>query len=168
MSVNERKVLYYNMDEKVLTPYISKVESQISSIKHIDLQKTDRLRNVEADLIIVSSPLGGEELVRWIKRLIEDQKNVDKCTLSPMIFVTDTQFSEIESMIWECFSDTNWYFDIVNRDNLDFLSMRIAFLLKVSDQLREIKEYDERIAELSDKLSYLEDTMKTLNLKNST
>ncbi len=160
MSTSVKKVMYYNMDEKILTPYISKVESLVSSIEQIDLQKTDNIRGVQADLIIVSSPLGGEELLRWIQRLIDD-KNKDKNSIwTPILFVTDADLSEVESLVWKCISETNWYFDIVNRDNLEFLSIRIAFLLKVSDHIREIEEYDQKISELSSRVVALENAVK--------
>ena len=160
MSSSVKKVMYYNMDEKILTPYISKVESLVSSIEQIDLQKTDRIRDIEADLIIVSSPLGGEELVRWIQRLIDDKNQYKSLIWTPIIFVTDADLSQVESVMWKCISETNWYFDIVNRDNLEFLSLRIAFLLKVSDHIRELKEYDKKILELSSRISSLEQSLK--------
>ena len=159
MSSSVKKVMYYNMDEKFLTPYISKVESLVSSIEQIQIEKTDTIRGQKADLIIVSSPLGGEELIKWIQRLIADYNQNGSSSLIPIIFVTDTEFSELEPMIWQCISQTNWYFDIVNRDNLEFLPMRIALLLKISDHIKEIEEYDRKITELSNKVSSLENSL---------
>lgn len=161
MATLDKTVLYYNLDEKILTPYLSIVENLLFTVDKIILKKTDTLKDIKADLVIVYSPLGGDQLIRWVKKLI-DERTLESIWI-PMIFIVEDNLSDVGPLVRQCISNTNWYFDIINKDNLDFLPMRIALFLKISDHLKEILEYDTKIQELSLKVEELEAKLKLLS-----
>ena len=158
----ERKILYLNIDEKMLTSVTIQLEKYFHRLGTFNIQKTGSIRDSEADLIIVGTFFSSEELKTWIKRLIKDLN--ERSIWIPVIFVADLDFEAIYSIVEECFNKTNWYFDLVLSSNMEELAMKIANLIKIHDHLKELKDYHDKLNQMNEEVEKLK--QKLLEISN--
>ena len=95
--------------------------------------------------------------VDLIEGIFTRMQNSQKIWIPALILVDvslTTLTDTLESAIY-----SNWYFDIVSKDQLQSIPIRIGNLLKIHDHLYELKRYDEEISALQKKLQQLEESL---------
>jgi hypothetical protein len=156
---------FLSLNPKVLTGISAAIESQITKIVPVQVQKIETMDEVASGtwnlLIVDAQILGDNELSLWIDKLHERMKKnsavwtpaliLSRCTIGASLRI-------LEQMI-----AFNWYFDIVNPDHLESIPLRIANLIRIHDHLGELNQYRQLLENLQQRVEVMENQALKLN-----
>jgi hypothetical protein len=78
---------------------------------------------------------------------------------SPALIMCDVSYTKIGQLIdWAV--KINWYFDIVSRDHITSLPIRIINLLRIHDHLHELQRYDSELTTLQGRIDEIEQKLQ--------
>ena len=161
------RVAYYQVDPRVVGSTVMELERYLSRLGRVAVDPVKELAPVTHQayglLVIAGQTLDDESFGPWLtslKRKVLQQGDI----WVPAIILTDVSFQGLER-VWQEVAQDNWYFDIVRPDHMSSLPIRVANLLRMTDHLSELKNYEKLLTSLTDKVSYLESEVTLLRSK---
>lgn len=152
------RVNYWNSEPRILAPSKAALEQSLKQLGTVDLSEIKTLDEAEAKpcdlLIIPADHIPQEHFVDWLKGLrlrIKQQRQI----WTPALIMADVEFSDLNDLLEDAIQ-ANWYFDVMHRDHLDSLPIRVANLLRMHDHLHELKRYRQELDALDRKVADLE------------
>jgi len=116
-------------------------------------------------LIIAADSVAEEDFQVWLKSLEKKIAQQGK-VWTPTLILSTLSFETLDALLTQAVK-SNWYFDILSRDHLDSLPIRVANLLRISDHLLELWRYNDTVSALSKKTAELENKIQSLVSKKA-
>jgi hypothetical protein len=161
------RVCYWNTDPRVVTRWLAAFETSLRRLVDLELTAISGLTDAaasKADLfLIIADSVPSDEFPDWLLRL-PSQVGKHGSVWIPAIIVYDVKFETLGSVLRQI-ADENWYFDVVNPNELASLPIRVANLLRIHDHLHELKRYNQIIGQLSQQVADLEEKVEKLGGK---
>lgn len=133
----------------------------IGDLELVHLKSIDDPNLFPCDLLILTSEQVPEEefynwLVNYSKR-IHRQSSIK----IPTVVISEVSFFMQKKFMLDAVK-SNWYFDIVSKEHLESLPIRITNLLRIHDHIHEIHRYENSLISLQEKVDLLSQQIVTL------
>jgi|GEM_PF-867775 len=152
------KIAYWNPDPRYVSISHIELEKGLGMLAELSVHavKTiDHLAEESFDLLVVSAQHIPEiEFPKWLlglKSRIESQGNI----WVPALVVADIGVKSLREVLAPAVA-SNWYFDILARDHIASLPVRVANLVRIHDHLGELRRYADMIDSLNKRVGHLE------------
>jgi REP element-mobilizing transposase RayT len=150
----------HDQEPRLFTRVKADIESQLKRLASVDFVQISNVPTLREDLdllIVVSPPLSGESFAQWVKG-IEARVIRDDGIWIPCLMIADVDFQDLNAML-QHITNSNWYFDIANPAHLSSLPVRVANLTRISSHIRELRNYDRIVRDLSARVQHLENQL---------
>jgi len=161
------KIAHWNPDPRYVSISHIELEKELGLLAELTISpvKTiDSLADEGFDLLVVSAQHVPEsEFSKWLlglKSRIEVQGNI----WVPALIVADVGVKFLREVLAPAIA-SNWYFDILAKDHISSLPVRVANLVRIHDHLRELRRYAAMIDTLNQRVDQLE--LDTASLTDS-
>lgn len=150
------RVNYWNSEPRLVAPSKARLEILLKSLGTVDLTEIKSLDDKQpADLLVIPADhIPEDKFVDWLKGLRQRIKQQGQIW-TPALIMADVSFGELDDLLDDAVQ-ANWYFDVVHRDHMDSLPIRVANLLRIHDHLHELKRYRQELDTLDRKVQDLE------------
>ena len=105
-------------------------------------------------LVVYAGGIEQDEFKPWLMRLAQKMKEKNSLAL-PTLFFAEISFATLSEMIYDSHMQ-NWYFDIISKEHLSSLPIRVSNLLKINDHIKELHRYENELIELQKNYEKLE------------
>ena len=152
------KIAYWNPDPRYVSISHIELEKELGLLAELKVQPVKSIDYLAAegfDLLVVSAQhIPEEDFSKWLlglKSRIESQGNI----WVPAIVVADVGVKSLREVLAPAIA-SNWYFDILAKDHISSLPVRVANLVRIHDHLGELRRYSEAVDSLNARLVTLE------------
>ncbi|MBF0441171.1 MAG: hypothetical protein HQK54_04640 [Oligoflexales bacterium] len=130
------------------------IEKELNKVACFSLKKVHSLNIMETekyDLLLISAEdIADLEFESWLKKLYS-KIFVQYSVKLPVLIIADIEHTTLQDLfLWAI--DQNWYFDIISPAHILSLPIRVANLIRISEHLREMSRYNERLIQLENQL----------------
>ncbi len=158
---NSEKILtiaYWDLEKRLTSSQKINFENKVNLLgntEFITFTKLEELSNTNVDLLIASADhVEDADLEGFIVSLSKRIERLGAIWVPALIF-SEASYEVLHQFMKNIVQD-NWYFDFIHPDHLDSLPIRAANLLKIHDHMRELKNYELKLADLESKVTTLE------------
>ena len=137
---------------------LAAIESELSKICDFDLVKIPSIDDEEFKpcdlLIIIAHTLDSESLITWVKGLAKRMEKNNSISTPALIIGEEVELATKGIMSFA--AAENWYFDLIEVDQLTSIPIRAANLIRIHDHIHELGRYENAIQNLEKQVKELE------------
>ncbi len=151
------RVNYWNSEPRLIAPSKARLEQLLKQLGTVELREVKSLTDDSqpADLLVIPADhIPDDKFIDWLKGLRQRIRQQGQIW-TPALITADISFGDLNDLIDDAVK-ANWYFDVIHRDHMESLPIRVANLLRIHDHLHELKRYRQELDKLDLKVADLE------------